>query len=225
MLAPGPRPFATLLLPSGAALLWMIAALVAPDAPAAGAAVVAPALGVLPLAFVAALIWARRPERAEVRPLVALGPCLLAPLAIIAPWAVVPSRLGPAHAGLRFFVAGLSQGPVHVEILLGLCGVLLSAALPAAFAAHALAAREPSARALRLLALGQLVAYVPVLLRLDAVTLWHAAATLARGRVVEAASTGSGALLRALATGCMVGWVSRERPKASAAARRRRRQA
>jgi hypothetical protein len=221
MAPPGPRPWSILLAPAAAALAWTIASLIAPDAPAAGAAVVAPALALLPIGFAVALLWARREDRAALRPWIALGPCLLAPLSVIAPWAVLPSRLGPAHAGLRFFLGALARA-ADAEILVGLVGVVGSAAIPAAFAAHALGAREPSARVLRLLLLAQIAAYLPVLLRLDVVTLWHGAAALGRGQILEGASTASGALLRALASGAMVAWVGRDRAETGGRRRKRR---
>lgn len=122
---------------------------------------------VLELAVPLFLLAARRPERPADLWRV---PCLLAPLATIYPWAVVPSHLGMAVGGLPLFLGWLTRypnfGPVNGEILLGIGCVLGASAMPVLFAE--LARRRPGRPGLLLgvLLLG-LVPYVPVLLRLD----------------------------------------------------------
>src|SRR3712207_1528853 len=64
----------------------------------------------------------RIPDR-ELQHWAVLSPCLLAPLATVYPWAVVPSRVpGIAYGGPRFFLHWLTKypslGPINHEVLL-----------------------------------------------------------------------------------------------------------
>lgn len=185
---------------------------------------------VLGLGFVASLrllaLAMRDPERApRLRREALLVPCVLAPLAVVSPWVIAPSHFGDAYGSLPFFLAWLDRYPtalgVNHEVLLGIGAVLGSCALPAAMAFHVGTSRRPRPSVVIALAVLQLVAYVPVLLRLDADLLAYAG-YVARGgpinvlvpvfqpwwdSVVTALSVGAGALLRALATLAMLALV------------------
>lgn len=118
-------------------------------------------------------------ERWRVRAL--LLPCALAPLFLACPWVVAPSHLGPALGSARFFVGWLTRypnlGPINLEVLLGMGAVLGTCAVPAALAAYVALAPTPRRWVPPLLAGLQLVAYVPVLLRLDVDLVTFAVAT------------------------------------------------
>lgn len=168
----------------------------------------------------------RDPERAaRLRREALLVPCVLAPLAVLSPWVIAPSHLGPSYASLPFFLAWLDRyptmGPVNHEVLLGIGAVLGACALPALLAAHVAIARRPAPRVVIPLALLQLVAYLPVLVRLDAEILAYAAMIAREGPIaflgpiegpwwqdaLHALMVGAGALLRALATLAMLAMV------------------
>ncbi|MEJ7729260.1 MAG: hypothetical protein WKG00_08595 [Polyangiaceae bacterium] len=134
--------------------------------------------------------------------LLALAP-LLAPFALLFPWAAVPTRLGVGLAGPRFFVHWLTKypsvGPVNAEVLLGILCLAAAAVLPAAAASYRLAGGRRAAVAIALAA-AAVIAYLPVLVRLDVdlvmVGLLGADTLLGRTSAYEAAC---GPLLRALA--------------------------
>jgi hypothetical protein len=138
----------------------------------------------------------------------ALAP-LLAPFALLFPWAAVPTRLGVGLAGPRFFLHWLTKypnaGPIHVEVLLGVLCLAAVAVLPAAAASYRLAGGRRARVAIALAAMA-VVAYVPVLVRLDVdlatVGLFGAHTLLGRVSAYEAVG---GPLLRALAVVSTVG--------------------
>lgn len=154
-----------------------------------------------------------------------LIPCALAPLAALAPWAIAPTPLGPSYGSLPFFLAWLPRhatlGPESHEVLLGIGAVLGACALPACLALHALGTRRPAPRVVAPLAVLQLVAYVPVLVRLDLELLAFAAAVARDGlptivgpveasgwsRLGSALVVASGALLRLAATAVTLAFV------------------
>lgn len=99
-------------------------------------------------------------------------PALLAPLSVAFPWTVTPSHFGVEFGGFGFFVEWLTKyptlGPINVEVLLGLLGILGCAFLPWLSAALVLSHR--SSRITRAVLLGLvLIPYLPVLIRLDVV--------------------------------------------------------
>lgn len=102
-----------------------------------------------------------------------LLPCVLAPLGLLVPWAVAPSRIPGATAvgGYAFFRHWLTKyptlGPVSHEVLLGMLCVVGLAIVPVVFVLALLRGRPPRGLAIAL-ALVQLVLFVPVLIRLDA---------------------------------------------------------
>ena len=154
-----------------------------------------------------------------------LVPCMLAPLAALAPWVVAPSHLGTALGQLPFFLAWLTRypslGPINVEVALGIGAVLGACAMPAFFALYASIARRPRPVVLFLFAVLQLVAYVPVLLRLDVELVMYALFVLREGplsivgplgapwweNALMALAIAAGPLLRALATAAMLAAV------------------
>ncbi|MCA9608917.1 MAG: hypothetical protein KC619_25110 [Myxococcales bacterium] len=186
----------------------------------------------LALAFgLGAVLWLltralRDPLRApRLRREALLVPCVLAPLAALSPWVAAPSHLGVALGGLPFFVSWLDRYPtmlgVNHEVLLGIGAVLGACAMPAALAFYVGTRRAPRPRVVVTLVVLHLVAYVPVLLRLDADTLGYAALVTRDGplsffgpsdtplwtNVAAAFWIGAGALLRALATLSMLVFV------------------
>jgi hypothetical protein len=147
-----------------------------------------------------------------------LAPCVLAPLAVIVPWAAVPTHLGPGLGGFSTFLAWLTRyptmGPVNHEVLLGLFAVLGSCAMPAFLAVYASQARQPRFPVVATLALLHLLAYVPVLLRLDvelAATAW-ALGSLETDPVLRLAgfvSFAASSLLRLAATVSVLAFTAR----------------
>lgn len=111
--------------------------------------------------------WRRRPFPTEH---VVTLPALLAPLALLCPWAAVPDHLGVGFGGPRLFIHWLTKypnaGPINAEVLAGILCVLGAAVAPLALGIYRLAGGARRSVALSL-ALATLVAYVPVLLRLD----------------------------------------------------------
>lgn len=104
-----------------------------------------------------------------------LTPCFLAPLALLYPWAIVPSHLpGVGFGGFDFFVTWLtkypSHGPVNLSVLLGIVCVVGCAVVPVAFGLHHLLVRPVERGGLALWTLAFVVVYVPVAVRLDALT-------------------------------------------------------
>jgi hypothetical protein len=133
---------------------------------------------------------------------------LLAPFALLFPWAVVPGKLGVGLAGPRFFLHWVTKyptlGPVNAEVLMGMLCLVAVAVLPAAAASYWLAGGRRTAVTL-VLAACTVVAYVPVLVRLDvdlAMVGIFGAYTFAGP--VSAWQAGCGALLRGLAVASTV---------------------
>ena len=104
-----------------------------------------------------------------------LTPCFVAPLSVLDVWSIVPGPLGMGMVGFEFFLNWLTKypnlGPVNYEILLGILCVLGTGAMPVAFALYALLSKKKRGGVLALWAIGSVVPYLPVLVRLD-VSLW-----------------------------------------------------
>jgi hypothetical protein len=133
---------------------------------------------------------------------------LLAPFTLLFPWAAVPSKFGVGLAGPRYFLHWLTKyptvGPVNAEVLLGMLCLVAVAVLPAAAASYWLAGGRRAAVTVALAAC-TVVAYVPVLVRLDvdlAMVGLFGAYTFAGP--ASAWHAGCGALLRGLAVASTV---------------------
>lgn len=140
-------------------------------------------------------------------------PALLAPLAVVYPWALIPTRLGMGFGGLPTFLGWLTRypslGPFNGPVLAGLGCVLGAGAMPAL---HALAARRVGPRALTAIFLLALVPVVPVWIRLDwelCVGAWIGLPSLFQAELLAVPLLAFGPLMRALAVlGMAVGTVS-----------------
>jgi hypothetical protein len=154
------------------------------------------------------------------------APALLAPLAVCFPWTVAPDHLGLGFGEFGFFLHWLtkypSQGPINVEVLLGILCVLGCAFLPWLTAALALSHR--GSRITRAVLLGlALIPYVPVLIRLDLLL-------FAAGIVMKSTSfqpvppiwAAFGAMLRLTAILSMIGMLFELQPGVDAMAARHR---
>jgi hypothetical protein len=97
--------------------------------------------------------------------------CLLAPLALFLPWAVVPDHLGIATAGWPFFREWLTKhptlGPINAEVGIGIACIVLSSLLPFAFALYSALSRSPKRIVVALFVVAELLAIVPLVVRLD----------------------------------------------------------
>jgi hypothetical protein len=135
----------------------------------------------------------------------AVLPCLLAPLALFFPWAIVPSHIGLGAAGWPFFREWLTKhpnlGPINWEVAAGIVCVVAASWLPFAFGAHVVSAERPRRLVLGVLAAASFCVYAAVLVRLDFVFF-----ALLAGRLRGAspffdvpASVCVGAVMRALA--------------------------
>lgn len=168
----------------------------------------------LPLGFLAACRLRGRPFSAN---FILAPPALLAPLALLFPWAAVPDNLGVGFGGPGFFWDWLTKypnmGPINYEVLLGILCVTGASLLPAALAAYRLSGgrRRLAERALTAAAL---VVYVPVLIRLDKdlwlVGLLGAPTLLGRVAAPEAACGPLVRLLAVLATIAMAARAGRQ---------------
>ncbi len=153
---------------------------------------------VLGLPILAAVYW----KRGEAHPIAraALICTLIAPLSVVPSWAVVPSGLGPGLANFAYFAQWLTKypnfGPINYEVLLGILCICGSATMPTIYAASRLWGEEDNRSLSFVLFVLHLIAYVPVLLRLDleSMVLWGPASYV----------FGSGALMRALVLVYMV---------------------
>lgn len=96
------------------------------------------------------------------------APCLLAPLAVLHPWAVMPSHMGIGFGWLPSFLGWSTRypsvGPFNAEVVAGMLCVLGASAMPVL---HARASRHVGPAALTALFALALVPWVPVLVRLD----------------------------------------------------------
>lgn len=133
---------------------------------AAALAVPAPAL-ILALAVV--LLGASfRDGKARLRVAALVFACAAAPVALVYPWAVA-TRFPGAVGDVSYFLGWLTRypnfGPVNIEVLAGIAAVVTTGFLPALAAALFLL-RAPR-RALQAAAAVSLIAYFPVLVRLD----------------------------------------------------------
>jgi hypothetical protein len=159
----------------------------------------------------------------------------MAPLGVIPSWVVAPSHFGMTSGSLGFFLGWLTRypnlGPINSEVLLGILCVLGSGAIPAAFGLYCLTKRDRSWVVLGLFMASQLVAYVPVLVRLDweqaiyafAILRWGPLTLFAEpgeypiaGRLLYAPVFGAGVFIRLLATAAMASLLVlslRGRPK------------
>ncbi|MCB9594849.1 MAG: hypothetical protein H6719_19160 [Sandaracinaceae bacterium] len=228
-----PSPFSRIVLP-GAFSLALVALVVEALPSELGGDVMMYGLLVGPVVLALGAIAAawllvsavRDPERAvRLRREALLVPCVLAPLGVLAPWTLAPSHFGTSYGSLPFFLSWVDRyptvGPVNHEVLLGIGAVLGACALPAALAAHVALTRRPRPRVVITLAILQLVAYLPVLLRLDG-DLLLASAAVARGgewtiagpvaaswwqNALAGLAIGAGAMLRASATFVMLAFV------------------
>jgi len=97
-------------------------------------------------------------------------PALLAPAALLFPWVATGGHLGIELGGFGSFLAWSTKypnlGPVNVQVLAGALCVVLASALPALLAIYRIG-RESRTLVVGLLASTAVVAYVPVLIRLD----------------------------------------------------------
>lgn len=95
--------------------------------------------------------------------------CSTAPLALLYPWVVAAGPLPGSFGGFSYFLGWLTRypnwGPVNIEVLAGMVAVLATGFLPALAAALAVVG-TPRRVILGTIALA-LLAYVPVLVRLD----------------------------------------------------------
>ena len=151
-----------------------------------------------------------------------LFPCALAPLGVLAPWVVAPSHVGIGVGNFGFFLHWMTRypnlGPINGEVLLGMGAVLGASTMPSLLAAHAWFAHPSRARTTAVLVLLHLVAYVPVLLRLDVGLFAYARLVATDGPVsllssgwsaFSAASFAGGAILRAFTTLCALTFAVR----------------
>lgn len=147
-----------------------------------------------------------------------LAPCVLAPLAVIAPWVTLPAPLGVGLGDLPFFLAWLTRYPNNYEVVLGIGAMLGACAMPAFFAFYVAQARAPRAGLVLAFLMLQLLSYLPVLFALDAetalVALFVACNGLwlfpgGEGEPWFALSIAAGALLRGLATLAMLAFFVR----------------
>ncbi len=101
-------------------------------------------------------------------------PGLLAPLALLYPWTAAPGHLGMELGGPELFRHWLTKypnlGPVNFQVLLGILCILGASVAPAILAIHRLMGGHRRVLVL-LLAAATVVAYVPVLIRLDVMLL------------------------------------------------------
>jgi hypothetical protein len=106
--------------------------------------------------------------------LVLLCPALLAPLALLFPWAAVVGHLGTELGGPEFFHQWLTKhpdlGPVNCEVLLGILCLLGASLAPTVLAIYRLMGGHRRVVVL-LLSAATVLAYLPVLIRLD-LLLW-----------------------------------------------------
>lgn len=150
------------------ALAGLVASVSGHDALEDHAGMVGIALGpILPFVILlGALVLALARSRAAL-----LVPGALAPLAALTPWTLAPTHIGLGLGSLPFFVAWLTRHPtiagVNHEVLLGIGAVLGTCAIPSWTALYVARTDAPRARVVVVLAALQLVAYAPVLLRLD----------------------------------------------------------
>lgn len=147
-----------------------------------------------------------------------LVPCAIAPLAVLGPWTIAPSRLGGVAIGhFPFFLAWLTRypnvGSINYEVLLGIGAMLGACSMPAFFALYALNARSARPVILGMFVALSLIAYVPVFIRLDVPQIAFAlmVARDAPTSVLTALSIMSGALSRLLAMISMIVWSYRTR--------------
>lgn len=95
--------------------------------------------------------------------------CSAAPLALLYPWAVAPGVPPGAFVELPYFLGWLTRypnlGPVNIEVLAGIGALLATAYLPVVVGAAVLL--QAPRRSVQGVAILALVAYVPVLTRLD----------------------------------------------------------
>jgi len=102
------------------------------------------------------------------------SPALLAPLALLFPWAAVVGHLGTELGGPEFFHQWLTKhpdlGPVNCEVLLGILCLLGASLAPTVLAIYRLMGGHRRVVVL-LLSAATVLAYLPVLIRLD-LLLW-----------------------------------------------------
>ncbi len=147
---------------------------------------------VLGLPIVAGVFW----KRGDAHPIAraALIITLLSPLSVVLPWASVPANIGLGLANFAFFAEWLTKypnfGPINYEVLLGILCICGSATMPAVYAASRLWGDDDNRSLSVVLFVLFLVAYLPVLFRLDLESLlvWGAASYV----------FAAGALMRAL---------------------------
>ncbi|MEM9067858.1 MAG: hypothetical protein AAGE52_05105 [Myxococcota bacterium] len=140
---PRESTFALAALPFGLGLVWLVLQLSADRIWLLEVGIVA-SLVVLAVLVIAPLVVAWRVKRRGGRPILpaVLSIALLTPLAVISPWAVMPSRFGIGFANLASFIPWLTRypnlGPINYEVLLGIFAVLGASAMPAFFALYRL---------------------------------------------------------------------------------------
>ena len=179
-------------------------------------------IALIPLTIVGSLgAWfvTKRTASRRVAPLLAaaIAPCALAPLGVAAAWAVVPGHLGMSYGGFSFFLHWLTKypnlGPVNYEVLLGMLCLLGGSAIPAALAFYRLQTRVQTSWTLAAFLVLQLVAYIPLFIRLDFYQLFYAVVVCLAGPMTAMggvpmsvaerlgiASEGAGAFIRLAAT-------------------------
>jgi hypothetical protein len=175
-----------------------------------------------PLAFWIAVGTAGALWAAQRRRLAFLTPCLLAPLAVSSAWTVAPDHLGgAAFEGFAFFLRWLTRypniGPINGAVLLGIFCVLGASAVPAGFAVDVLRGHALGRRRIAAWLVLDAVAYLPVLIKLDALTVAFYGSTLGdepRALFLPPGSA-SGAILRLSAFIAMAFALVRGMPDAS----------
>ena len=99
-------------------------------------------------------------------PIAALLPCFLAPTSVLGPW-----HAGLGLGGFEFFLVWLTkypdQGPVNLEVLLGILCVLGAGAMPVVFGLYGGLSSRPKGWVLGLIFLCGLIPYIPVVVVLD----------------------------------------------------------
>jgi len=159
-------------MPSALVILWLVA-----DGTGLLAASLHGTVAVIPIppliltAAIGLFAASIRASHAGLRRAALLLPCAAAPAALLYPWGATP---GPPLGGfgeLPYFLSWLFRypnlGPFNYEVLAGIAAMLAAGFLPALVAV--LAQMRAPRPALRTVAVLALIAYLPVLIRLDLV--------------------------------------------------------
>jgi hypothetical protein len=165
----------------------------------------------LPAAFWTEVVVVGALLRARHRRWALLAPCFLAPLAVTSAWTAQPDHLGGASfEGFAFFLRWLTRypnlGPVNRDVLLGILCVLGASSVPTGFGAHVLRVPTMSRRVIAAWLAVDLVAYLPVLVKLDGPAVATYVSALGAGTHSALLAPGpiSGAILRLFAVVAMI---------------------